>query len=187
MEKHTSKYLTDFEIPRRFQKKQVYLEWQKAMHSRSPSTGSVDTAVSDHRDSASVHSDSPFQLPNQPAPSFGRPLLTMSRIDRDLQQYDAERAQASYPEMPQPQTGAHLGHGGTGSSSWDLLAGIRKFEHSYEEFDTRNASQSHLAFAEGDVPSNRVSRSVLEYRQIQRCATCYSSTAPSSLGCTTIC
>ncbi|KAI0081214.1 hypothetical protein K474DRAFT_1588143 [Panus rudis PR-1116 ss-1] len=44
------------------------------------------------------------------------------------------------------------------NGSWDLLAGIRKFEHSYEEFDTRNASESHLAFADGDVPRNKFIR-----------------------------
>lgn len=41
--------------------------------------------------------------------------------------------------------------------SWDVLAGIRKFEHSYGEFDSRNASKDHLAFAEGDIPKNGVS------------------------------
>jgi hypothetical protein len=43
-------------------------------------------------------------------------------------------------------------------SSWDLLAGIKKFEHSYEEFDARNAHESHLAFADGDLPKDKVSR-----------------------------
>lgn len=42
------------------------------------------------------------------------------------------------------------------NGSWDLLAGVRRFEHRYEQFDPRNASQSHLAFAEGDVPKNKV-------------------------------
>ncbi len=41
-------------------------------------------------------------------------------------------------------------------SSWDLLAGLRKFEHGYEEFDSRNASAAHLQFAEGDVSKNKV-------------------------------
>lgn len=126
------------------------------MPSRPPSTGSTSSVVSEFKDSASLHSDSSLHPSKEPS-SFGRPLLTMSRIDRDLQQYDAERAQTSYPEMPQPHDGAHLGHAGSGGSSWDLLAGIRKFEHSYEEFDTRNASEAHLAFAEGDIPSNGVS------------------------------
>ncbi|TFK54216.1 hypothetical protein OE88DRAFT_1624688 [Heliocybe sulcata] len=44
------------------------------------------------------------------------------------------------------------------SGSWDMLAGIRKFEHEYSEFDSRNASESHLAFAEGDIPNNKFSR-----------------------------
>lgn len=39
------------------------------------------------------------------------------------------------------------------TSSWDLL---KKFEHGYEEFDSRNASQAHLAFADGDIPKNKV-------------------------------
>ncbi|KZT26735.1 hypothetical protein NEOLEDRAFT_1131748 [Neolentinus lepideus HHB14362 ss-1] len=44
------------------------------------------------------------------------------------------------------------------SGSWDMLAGIRKFEHEYSEFDARNASESHLAFAEGDAPNNKFAR-----------------------------
>jgi hypothetical protein len=42
------------------------------------------------------------------------------------------------------------------TSSWDILAGIKKFEHDYEEFDTRHASEAHLTFADGDVPKNKV-------------------------------
>lgn len=89
-------------------------------------------------------------------------------------EYDAERAQAKmYPGgagvMPQPNASqgshhsggsrrqSHLHHpSGSRNGSWDLLAGIRKIEHSYEEFDSRNASQSHLAFADGDTPKNKV-------------------------------
>ncbi|KAF8885420.1 Mechanosensitive ion channel-domain-containing protein [Mucidula mucida] len=44
------------------------------------------------------------------------------------------------------------------SSSWDVLNGMKKFEHGYEEFDSRNASQNHLVFADGDVPQNKVSK-----------------------------
>ncbi|KAJ3575123.1 hypothetical protein NP233_g1300 [Leucocoprinus birnbaumii] len=40
------------------------------------------------------------------------------------------------------------------SGSWDVLSGVKKFEHSYQEFDPRNASEAHLAFADGDVPKN---------------------------------
>jgi len=38
------------------------------------------------------------------------------------------------------------------------LGGYRKFESSYEAFDSRNASEAHLAFADGDVPKNAVSK-----------------------------
>ena len=38
-----------------------------------------------------------------------------------------------------------------------MLAGIKRFEHSYDTFDSRNASQAHLVFAEGDLPRNKVS------------------------------
>ncbi|KAF5393511.1 hypothetical protein D9757_000597 [Collybiopsis confluens] len=63
---------------------------------------------------------------------------------------DAERGQS--PRMPRPELQHHT------SSSWDLLNGIRKFEHSYEEFDSRNASESHLVYAEGDLPDNKMAK-----------------------------
>lgn len=68
--------------------------------------------------------------------------------------YDAERGGFSGPSMPEPvKPPAH-----SRGSSWDILNGIRKFEHSYEEFDSRNASQSHLVYAEGDMPNNKLSK-----------------------------
>lgn len=68
--------------------------------------------------------------------------------------YDAERGGFPSPSMSEPvKPSAH-----SRGSSWDILNGIRKFEHSYEEFDSRNASQSHLVYAEGDIPNNKVSR-----------------------------
>lgn len=45
------------------------------------------------------------------------------------------------------------------SSSWDALSSpIKRVEHSYEQFDSRNASNAHLVYAEGDVPKNKFSR-----------------------------
>ena len=53
---------------------------------------------------------------------------------------------------------ADMGLGSAGrNASWDLLAGVRKFEQGYERFDSRNASEAHLQFADGDVPKNKVS------------------------------
>jgi hypothetical protein len=36
-------------------------------------------------------------------------------------------------------------------SSWDML-GAHKIGQAYEQFDPRNASEQHLAFADGDLP-----------------------------------
>jgi hypothetical protein len=44
----------------------------------------------------------------------------------------------------------------TRNSSWDLLGGARKFGEAYEQFDSRNASEQHLAFADGDLPKTKV-------------------------------
>ena len=43
------------------------------------------------------------------------------------------------------------------SSSWDLLGGARKINEAYEHFDSRNASEQHLVFADGDLPNTKVS------------------------------
>ena len=59
---------------------------------------------------------------------------------------DLEKGKANtYPPRP---------HGR--GESWDLLGGIKKFEHAYGEFDTRHATHSHLVFADGDVPKDKV-------------------------------
>ncbi|KAI0371035.1 hypothetical protein BV20DRAFT_942709 [Pilatotrama ljubarskyi] len=61
--------------------------------------------------------------------------------------------------MPQRESGEFgTNHRNSRNGSWDLLAGMRKFEQGYEQFDSRNASQSHLAFADGDVPKNKLSK-----------------------------
>ncbi|KAH6914006.1 Mechanosensitive ion channel-domain-containing protein [Coprinopsis sp. MPI-PUGE-AT-0042] len=70
--------------------------------------------------------------------------------------YDAERAQTS----------SGSSHGADGrpklsnrtSSGWRVLEGAKKLERSYDEFDTRNASQDHLVYADGDTPKNKVSK-----------------------------
>ncbi|KAI0785645.1 Mechanosensitive ion channel-domain-containing protein [Abortiporus biennis] len=137
----------------------------------------------DRGDSMSLHSNSPLQTPittptYPPLPSQSQPFLRESlerkgRLvrmpDDDLQQqhnpsfgnYDTAETGGMMP-MPMSQAGSrpthHMHTSSSRNGSWDLLAGIRKFEHSYEEFDSRNASQSHLAFAEGDLPKNKFAR-----------------------------
>ncbi|KZV69518.1 hypothetical protein PENSPDRAFT_676041 [Peniophora sp. CONT] len=41
------------------------------------------------------------------------------------------------------------------SQSWDLFAGVRR---GYQDFDSANASEQHLAFADGDVPKTALVR-----------------------------
>ena len=59
-------------------------------------------------------------------------------------------------ESDTPLKKTHRPPGGSRASSWDLLGGIKKVGQSYEQFDTRNASQSHLVYADGDMPKNKV-------------------------------
>jgi hypothetical protein len=44
------------------------------------------------------------------------------------------------------------------STTWDLFSGIRKVEQEIDGFDSRNASQAYLQFADGDIPKNRAAR-----------------------------
>jgi hypothetical protein len=57
-----------------------------------------------------------------------------------------------------PQSQQHTGS--SPNSSWDLLGGARKFGEAYEHFDSRNASEQHLAFADGDLPNSKVKLSI---------------------------
>ncbi|KAI0958769.1 hypothetical protein AcV7_004488 [Taiwanofungus camphoratus] len=86
---------------------------------------------------------------------------------REYAPYNPDQPAPAYPGMPQSQpptqpptptpANSQFGHRHR-ASSWDLLGGVRRFEHSFVEFDPRRASQDHLAFAEGDVPKNTFSR-----------------------------
>lgn len=81
--------------------------------------------------------------------------------------YDAERAapqgygsSSSHTHQEKPLDPLNLNDPkrptSTRNPSWDLLGNIKKLEQSYEQFDTRNASQTHLIYAEGDLPENKV-------------------------------
>ncbi|KAF7792394.1 hypothetical protein EIP86_003431 [Pleurotus ostreatoroseus] len=125
-------------------------------------------------DSMSIRSDSPLRsspyttyppLPSQQASSSREELRNSrhvrlvdspSRMSRSLRNYDTNSS-ATTPMMPQPGQSSGL-RPESRSNSWDVMAGIRKIEHSYEEFDSRNASKAHLAFAEGDIPNNRFAK-----------------------------
>ncbi|KAG8747159.1 hypothetical protein FRC10_002208 [Ceratobasidium sp. 414] len=59
-------------------------------------------------------------------------------------------AQPKDQESEKPQRPGH-----PRNSSWGVLAGIEK---NIDGFDTRNATEAHLQFAEGDTPKNRLAR-----------------------------
>ncbi|KAJ7770227.1 Mechanosensitive ion channel-domain-containing protein [Mycena maculata] len=66
-----------------------------------------------------------------------------SRLGQPSSGYDPERAAGGIPESQ--------------GVSW--LTGIKKSEHSYQEFDpATNASESHLPFTDGDLPENSASK-----------------------------
>ena len=85
--------------------------------------------------------------------------VQFNQMDADVD-VEANKEGASYSEMPAPDPAGGRGHTSK-SPSWDILAGYKKFEHSYEEFDTRKASEKHLVFADGDVPNSAVSAKFL--------------------------
>ncbi|KAJ8489095.1 hypothetical protein ONZ45_g13709 [Pleurotus djamor] len=72
--------------------------------------------------------------------------------------YDPERAHPRFSPTDSQASASNRPPHSARSPSWDLLSGIKKFEHGYEEFDSRNASEAHLAFADGDVPKNKLSK-----------------------------
>lgn len=137
----------------------------------SPGGSSKPLEHSRSSDSMSVHSNSPLRsttyppLPSQQASSSRESLRASrhvrlvdsnARVSRSMRNYDTDSLSSTAPIMPQPGQSSGL-QSESRSGSWDLLAGNRKFEHSYEEFDARNARHAHSAFAEGDIPNNGVS------------------------------
>ena len=136
---------------------------------RSARRDSIPTEASHAQDTMSINSVAPLRQQNNAIDTGYPPVSNPSssgltpvhehRIQFGHSDSDVEankEGSGLYSEMPTPDPSGVRGHTGK-SPSWDLLAGYRKFEHSYEEFDTRNASEKHLVFADGDVPNSTVS------------------------------
>jgi hypothetical protein len=100
------------------------------------------------KDSFSLHSRTPLTTyPPMPAPSTSA--------------YDPERASPG-ERKGHARTGDHPARPGMSSSpSWDLFAGARK---AYGQFDTANATEPHLVFAEGDTPNTVVRAAYLPFK-----------------------
>ena len=143
---------------------------------RSSRRDSIPTVASHAQDTMSIDSAAPLHQRSNPVdtgyPPVSNPSSTgltpvherhvqFSHTDLDV---EANKEGSTFSEMPTPDPSGGRGHISK-SPSWDLLAGYRKFEHSYEEFDTRNASEKHLVFADGDVPNTAVSAAFLDQRR----------------------
>lgn len=133
-----------------------------------PRRDSIPTVTSHAQDNMSINSAAPLRQQANPVdtsypplsnpPSGGLTPVHESRVqfDTTVSDVEANKEGRSHPQMPTPDSSGSRGHLSK-NPSWDLLAGYRKFEHSYEEFDTRNASEKHLVFADGDIPNTTVS------------------------------
>ncbi|TFY54037.1 hypothetical protein EVG20_g9871 [Dentipellis fragilis] len=110
----------------------------------------TDDTGYDRAESLSYHSHAPFNVPPPDTypPTVPQPSGSGGR--RVQFPFGTNNGSGSAPRRP---TSQHAQ-----SSSWDLLAGVRKFEQSMDQFDSRNASEQHLVFAEGDLPKSRVVR-----------------------------
>jgi hypothetical protein len=103
-------------------------------------TGGFD----ERTDARSTHSRAPL-APGYPPPP--PPAMSMPMPETKGGMYDTESRAGSRADL-RPKNGR--------SSSWDLLSGIKNFEAEYEGYDSRKASEAHLAFAEGDLPNTKV-------------------------------
>ena len=118
--------------------------------------GSLDvTDDLDRAASLSYTSHMPLNKNNPVQSTTSLPAQHSASID-NLSQPQVDREglppQVYYDSHPQSQ---HTPS--TRNSSWDMLGGARKIGQAYEQFDPRNASEQHLAFADGDLPNSKVS------------------------------
>lgn len=117
--------------------------------------------ISRPADSLSLHSTAPLVRPQGQTypPMAHRPSLFPGPSSQESTSPTVENKPAYGHARPY---GAHVEADSTRpNSSWDLLAGMRKFEQDYTQFDSRNATEPHLRFADGDVPKNKVRIGVL--------------------------
>ncbi|KAL0072385.1 hypothetical protein AAF712_000148 [Marasmius tenuissimus] len=99
----------------------------------------------------------PLGVSQNPSANASQTSLLSQRQTRFAESTSPDFAErGAVPGMPTPSIDKQHGRPGMSrNSSWDLL---KRFEHSYEEFDSRNASENHLAFADGDMPQNKVAK-----------------------------
>ncbi|KAG6866364.1 hypothetical protein C0991_005285 [Blastosporella zonata] len=104
-----------------------------------------NTNSTTHLKETTAYPTAPQNIESHQFSNSTSPLSSSPRVAFASPQ-DAERGPAA-PGLPY--------HSKSRNSSWDLLGGIKRLEHSYEQFDMRNASQAHLVYADGDVPKTK--------------------------------
>lgn len=120
----------------------------------SPSEEKLSTDGHDDLDgstSLSYASRMPLKNSNFEQSATSLPLQHGDTLDSSAQAQAAHSFdREGLPSNSHPQGHHHPSH------SWDLLGGARKIGQAYEQFDPRNASEQHLAFADGDLPNTKV-------------------------------
>jgi hypothetical protein len=114
-------------------------------------------------DSFSIHSRTPlsssrglahYPPPTEPVPTTHNMSEYPPRHGGQGPYMDMESRASSRNDLSQPTRGEGGQH--RKGSSWDLLSNIKNFETEYTGYDSRKASEAHLAFADGDIPNTRV-------------------------------
>lgn len=133
------------------------IDLSSAQEGKRPLEGKESLDVTDDLDRAaslSYTSHMPLNKNNPAQSTTSLPAQHNASVD-NLSQSQVDREglppQVYYDSHPQSQ---HTPS--TRNSSWDMLGGARKIGQAYEQFDSRNASEQHLAFADGDLPNSKV-------------------------------
>ena len=90
------------------------------------------------------------EIPSQQGASVDRPAQAQAALPSDREGLPSQTYSDSHPQNQHP-------HHSNRNSTWDVFGGARRLGHAYEQFDPRNASEQHLAFADGDLPNSKVS------------------------------
>jgi hypothetical protein len=118
----------------------------------SQTLSSQSTQVGDY-DMKSFQTNSPLPTPSTYPPLSSQPMAlnpnTLARMPDEVKG-------RLHLERDMERTADHQGMPYNGSSSCDVLAGIKKFEQDYEQYDAKNASSAAFIQADGDLPDDKV-------------------------------
>jgi hypothetical protein len=129
-----------------------------------PEYGSIQSSSSDEKHFSDRHDDLDrvaslsysshkplsrnMEIP-QHAVSVDHPAQAQATLSLERDGLPSQTYSDSHPQTHHDNSHRH--------STWNVLGGARKIGEAYERFDPRNASEQHLAFADGDLPNSKVS------------------------------